>query len=61
MLVENCFSADTRVRNEAATLAENGFKVSVIALRGSNEAAREEVGGAGHVAGFEVHPAELVR
>ena len=45
MLVENCFPADTRVRNEAATLVEHGFKVSVIALRGSGEAGREEVGG----------------
>jgi len=46
MLVENCFPADTRVRNEAATLVEHGFKVSLIALRGPNESAREDVGGA---------------
>jgi glycosyltransferase involved in cell wall biosynthesis len=45
MLVENCFPADTRVRNEAATLVEHGFKVSVVALRGAREAAREDVGG----------------
>jgi glycosyltransferase involved in cell wall biosynthesis len=45
MLVENCFPADTRVRNEAFTLAANGFKVSVIALRGHAEARREVVRG----------------
>jgi len=45
MLVENCFPADTRVRNEAATLVEHGFRVSIIALRGEHEAAREDVGG----------------
>lgn len=45
MLVENCFPADTRVRNEAFTLTENGFKVSVIALRGNGEKSREIVGG----------------
>jgi len=32
MLVENPFPGDTRVRNEAFTLADNGFSVSVIAL-----------------------------
>ena len=45
MLVENCFPADTRVRNEAFTLAANGFKVSVIALRGQAETPREVVNG----------------
>jgi hypothetical protein len=30
-LVENCFPADSRVRNEANTLARNGFRVTVIA------------------------------
>ena len=45
MLVENCFPADTRVRNEAATLTENGFKVCVIALRGAGEKSREVVNG----------------
>jgi glycosyltransferase involved in cell wall biosynthesis len=45
MLVENCFPADTRVRNEAFTLAANGFKVSVIALRGRTERARETIKG----------------
>lgn len=45
MLVENCFPADTRVRNEAFTLTENGFKVSVIALRGPGEESREIVNG----------------
>ena len=43
MLVENCFPADTRGRNEAFTLTENGFKVSVIALRGNGEKSREIV------------------
>src|SRR6266436_5892259 len=45
MLVENCFPADTRVRNEAFTLAENGFHVSIIALRGATETPREIVNG----------------
>jgi glycosyltransferase involved in cell wall biosynthesis len=45
MLVENCFPADTRVRNEAFTLAANGFKVNVIALRGHAETPRELVNG----------------
>ena len=45
MLVENCFPADTRVRNEAFTLAANGFKVSVVALAGRDEARRETVNG----------------
>jgi glycosyltransferase involved in cell wall biosynthesis len=43
MFVENCFPADTRVRNEAFTLAANGFKVNVIALRGDAEAPRERI------------------
>jgi glycosyltransferase involved in cell wall biosynthesis len=45
MLVENCYPADTRVRNEATALTEHGFKVSVIALRGAREAGREIVDG----------------
>jgi glycosyltransferase involved in cell wall biosynthesis len=45
MLVENRFPADTRVRNEAFTLAANGFKVSVVALAGCNEARRETING----------------
>jgi glycosyltransferase involved in cell wall biosynthesis len=45
MLVENCFPADTRVRNEAFTLTENGYQVSVIALRGRDERPREVVNG----------------
>ena len=45
MLVENCFPADTRVRNEAFTLAENGFHVSVLALREATETPREIVNG----------------
>jgi glycosyltransferase involved in cell wall biosynthesis len=45
MLVENNFPADTRVRNEAFTLASNGLRVTVIALRGKGEADREIVNG----------------
>ena len=45
MLVENCFPADTRVRNEAFTLAENGFNVSVIAIKGRDEQSHEVVNG----------------
>ena len=45
MLVENQFPADPRVRNEALTLTRNGFKVSVIALRGRGEKRREVVEG----------------
>ncbi|HEY6613630.1 MAG TPA: glycosyltransferase family 4 protein [Vicinamibacterales bacterium] len=45
MLLENAFPADSRVRNEAATLTSNGIKVTVIALRGRNEPAREVVDG----------------
>jgi glycosyltransferase involved in cell wall biosynthesis len=45
MLVENNFPADTRVRNEAFTLASNGLRVTVIALRGKGEAGREIVNG----------------
>src|SRR5437867_8753042 len=36
MMVENFFPADARVRNEAFTLSEKGYKVSVIALRGQD-------------------------
>ena len=45
MLVENCFPADTRVRNEAFTLAQNGYAVSVIALRAAGETAHEVIRG----------------
>src|ERR671912_85620 len=45
MLLENCFPADTRVRNEAATLVENGYRVTVIALRAAGERPREVVDG----------------
>jgi glycosyltransferase involved in cell wall biosynthesis len=45
MLLENAFPADSRVRNEAATLTSNGINVTVIALRGGNEPAREVVDG----------------
>jgi len=45
MLVENSFPADTRVRNEAFTLAANGYQVSVVALRKPGEARHEIVRG----------------
>ena len=45
MLVENQFPRDNRVRNEARTLLENGYQVSVIALRGRDELPREVVDG----------------
>lgn len=45
MLVENRFPADSRVRNEAFTLNNSGFRVSVIALRGAHEPFHEVVGG----------------
>lgn len=45
MLVENSFPADTRVRNEAVTLAANGYHVSVVALRKPGEARHEVVRG----------------
>jgi glycosyltransferase involved in cell wall biosynthesis len=45
MLVENEFPADTRVRNEAATLVANGYRVSVISLRSPEQPWREVVGG----------------
>jgi glycosyltransferase involved in cell wall biosynthesis len=45
MLVENCFPADTRVRNEASTLVANGYCVTVIALRSPGERPREVVDG----------------
>jgi glycosyltransferase involved in cell wall biosynthesis len=45
MLVENQFPGDNRVKNEAYTLATNGFKVTVIALKGRDEKAREVIDG----------------
>jgi len=45
MLVENEFPRDTRVRNEAFTLAAAGLQVSVIALRGEGEKSVESVNG----------------
>lgn len=45
MLVENSFPADTRVRNEAGTLAANGYRVSVISLRSPGQRWREVVDG----------------
>lgn len=45
MLVENSFPADTRVRNEAGTLVENGYRVSVISLGLPGQRWREVVEG----------------
>ena len=45
MLVENEFPRDTRVRNEAFTLASKGLQVSVVALRGAGEKPRESLNG----------------
>src|ERR1041385_7535458 len=45
MLVENNFPADTRVRNEAYTLAAHGYHVSVVALRAPGERTKEVVNG----------------
>jgi glycosyltransferase involved in cell wall biosynthesis len=45
MLVENHFPKDTRVRNEAFTLAAHGFHVSVISLGEPGDAFRETVNG----------------
>jgi glycosyltransferase involved in cell wall biosynthesis len=45
MLVENEYPRDTRVRNEATTLASNGLEVTIIALRRPGEKAREVVNG----------------
>ena len=45
MMVENFFPADARVRNEAFTLSEKGYKVSVIALRGHAEKTHQIVNG----------------
>jgi len=43
--VENEFPRDTRVRNEAFTLASNGLQVSVVALRAAGEKPRESLDG----------------
>jgi glycosyltransferase involved in cell wall biosynthesis len=45
MLVENHFPADTRVRNEARTLTDHGYHVTVICLRAPGQAGREIVNG----------------
>src|SRR5262245_55449863 len=45
MLVENAFPADLRVWNEAHTLSQAGYPVTVIALRQSGETFHEEVHG----------------
>lgn len=37
MLVENCFPGDIRVKNEAYTLADNGYMVTVIAVNHKGE------------------------
>src|SRR5712691_4055092 len=45
MLVENNFPADIRVWNEAHTLSQAGYPVTVIALRKQGEKLHEEVNG----------------
>ncbi len=45
MLVENNYPSDNRVRNEANLLYSTGYRVSVIALRGSGQSSREVVDG----------------
>jgi len=45
MLVESQFPGDPRVRNEAFTLVDNGFQVTVIALRGPGQKPHEVVNG----------------
>src|SRR2546428_1221368 len=45
MLVENFFPIDPRVHNEACTLTQAGYKVSVIALRNTGEKRSEIVEG----------------
>jgi glycosyltransferase involved in cell wall biosynthesis len=45
MLVENAFPADIRVWNEAHTLSQAGYPVTVIALRKPGEKFHEEVNG----------------
>ena len=46
ILVENELAKDTRVQNEASTLAANGLKVSIVALRGAGEKPRQFRNGA---------------
>jgi glycosyltransferase involved in cell wall biosynthesis len=43
MLVEDYFPEDVRVKNEAYTLTQAGYKVTVIALRKKGEKAKENV------------------
>jgi glycosyltransferase involved in cell wall biosynthesis len=43
MIVENQYPHDIRVRKEAEALAEAGYSVSVIALRGQDQKAYEEI------------------
>jgi glycosyltransferase involved in cell wall biosynthesis len=45
MFVENVFPQDSRVRNEALTLATNGYSVTVVALRGHDQSASEVIDG----------------
>lgn len=45
MIVENRFPLDTRVRNEAITLSEYGYKVVIIAMKAKGEKSAEEIGG----------------
>lgn len=43
MFVENNFPEDPRVKNEADTLRDAGYSVTVVALRGKNETAASKV------------------
>lgn len=45
MLVENAYPADSRVRGEAMTLVQAGYRVTVIALRKTGQATREVIDG----------------
>src|SRR5690606_26606494 len=45
VVANNPYPQDTRVRNEAETLIESGHRVSVVALRRSDQPASEVVNG----------------
>jgi glycosyltransferase involved in cell wall biosynthesis len=58
MIVENMYPRDSRVRKEANTLVNEGYDVSVIALRGDGEPHRETVDG---VSVFRIPKLEMFR
>jgi glycosyltransferase involved in cell wall biosynthesis len=45
MLVQNSFPDDTRVKNEAVTLTEAGYRVSIICFREKHQPVREMING----------------